>query len=220
MDPADPFPRPAHRPGEGPRPLLAHQGQGQRAAAHRVPRPLRAQDPGTRPDHPRPDAALQRGEPAHWEYTEPDWSQLKTVVTGHGPRSAERLNLRRLSTPTRSGCAMWSWPSGRPRKSRQAERFTRQDGESALSVWTGWKRGCGGTGRADGCARLDFVPPPTPGPPLPACWPPAPWFTPGHVHRQPDNRDHGLVIVKRAGGTLRNGRAVPVRSGSGGDALI
>ena len=33
VDPADPFPRPAHRPGEGPRPLLAHQGEGQRPAA-------------------------------------------------------------------------------------------------------------------------------------------------------------------------------------------
>ena len=44
-----------------------------------------------------PDAApLQRGE-RPWEYTEPDWSELKTVVTGHGPRSAERLTLRRMS---------------------------------------------------------------------------------------------------------------------------
>ena len=33
----------------------------------------------------------------HWEYDAPDWSVLKAVVTGHGPRSAERLNLRRLS---------------------------------------------------------------------------------------------------------------------------
>ena len=30
-----------------------------------------------------------------WQYTEPDWEELKAVVTGHGPRSAERLALRR-----------------------------------------------------------------------------------------------------------------------------
>ena len=45
-----------------------------------------------------PDPTLHYNEAnGHWEYAEPDWSQLKAVVTGHGPRSAERLNLRRLS---------------------------------------------------------------------------------------------------------------------------
>jgi ring-1,2-phenylacetyl-CoA epoxidase subunit PaaA len=32
-----------------------------------------------------------------WKYTEPDWNELKTVVTGHGPRTEERLNLRRMA---------------------------------------------------------------------------------------------------------------------------
>lgn len=32
-----------------------------------------------------------------WVYTEPDWNELKMVVTGHGPRSQERLDLRRLN---------------------------------------------------------------------------------------------------------------------------
>ena len=30
-----------------------------------------------------------------WEYTEPDWDELKHVVTGHGPRTEERLAFRR-----------------------------------------------------------------------------------------------------------------------------
>jgi ring-1,2-phenylacetyl-CoA epoxidase subunit PaaA len=30
-----------------------------------------------------------------WEYTEPDWEELRSVVTGHGPRSQERLAFRR-----------------------------------------------------------------------------------------------------------------------------
>jgi ring-1,2-phenylacetyl-CoA epoxidase subunit PaaA len=45
-----------------------------------------------------PDLSLHYNEESgHWEYDAPDWSQLKAVVTGHGPRSAQRLNLRRLS---------------------------------------------------------------------------------------------------------------------------
>ena len=30
-----------------------------------------------------------------WAYTEPDWAELKSVVTGHGPASQERLGFRR-----------------------------------------------------------------------------------------------------------------------------
>jgi ring-1,2-phenylacetyl-CoA epoxidase subunit PaaA len=32
-----------------------------------------------------------------WSYTEPDWDELRSVVTGHGPRSQERLEFRRLN---------------------------------------------------------------------------------------------------------------------------
>jgi ring-1,2-phenylacetyl-CoA epoxidase subunit PaaA len=32
-----------------------------------------------------------------WQYTEPDWSELRAVVTGHGPMSQERLAFRRLN---------------------------------------------------------------------------------------------------------------------------
>jgi ring-1,2-phenylacetyl-CoA epoxidase subunit PaaA len=32
-----------------------------------------------------------------WKYTEPDWQELRTVVTGHGPKSQERLDFRRLN---------------------------------------------------------------------------------------------------------------------------
>ncbi|MFL6265882.1 MAG: 1,2-phenylacetyl-CoA epoxidase subunit PaaA [Actinomycetes bacterium] len=45
-----------------------------------------------------PDPELRQDPDAgRWLYTEPDWKELYAVVTGHGPRSAARLELRRLS---------------------------------------------------------------------------------------------------------------------------
>ena len=44
-----------------------------------------------------PDPALRKREDGVWEYTEPDWDELRHVVTGHGPRSQERLDFRRLA---------------------------------------------------------------------------------------------------------------------------
>jgi ring-1,2-phenylacetyl-CoA epoxidase subunit PaaA len=32
-----------------------------------------------------------------WRYTEPDWDELRTVVTNHGPKSQDRLAFRRLA---------------------------------------------------------------------------------------------------------------------------
>jgi ring-1,2-phenylacetyl-CoA epoxidase subunit PaaA len=32
-----------------------------------------------------------------WRYTEPDWNELRTVVTNHGPMSEQRLEFRRLA---------------------------------------------------------------------------------------------------------------------------
>ena len=32
-----------------------------------------------------------------WRYAEPDWDELRTVVTNHGPKSEERLQFRRDS---------------------------------------------------------------------------------------------------------------------------
>jgi ring-1,2-phenylacetyl-CoA epoxidase subunit PaaA len=32
-----------------------------------------------------------------WRYSEPDWDELRAVVTGHGPMSQERLDFRRLN---------------------------------------------------------------------------------------------------------------------------
>ena len=32
-----------------------------------------------------------------WRYTEPDWDELRTVVTNHGPKSEERLEFRRVN---------------------------------------------------------------------------------------------------------------------------
>ena len=45
-----------------------------------------------------PDTALRKNEQAgRWEYSEPDWDELRQVVTGHGPKTAERLELRRFT---------------------------------------------------------------------------------------------------------------------------
>ena len=44
-----------------------------------------------------PDPALRQDpDSGRWRYTEPDWRELYAVVTGHGPRSRERLEFRRL----------------------------------------------------------------------------------------------------------------------------
>ena len=43
-----------------------------------------------------PDPELRLDESAgEWRYSEPDWAELKTVVTNHGPMSQERLEFRR-----------------------------------------------------------------------------------------------------------------------------
>ena len=41
-----------------------------------------------------PDPELRRGDDGVWTYSEPDWDELRSVVTGHGPRSRERLAFR------------------------------------------------------------------------------------------------------------------------------
>jgi len=43
-----------------------------------------------------PDPELRHDEAAdEWRYTEPDWNELRTVVTNHGPMSEARLEFRR-----------------------------------------------------------------------------------------------------------------------------
>ena len=43
-----------------------------------------------------PDPELRKDEQTgRWHYTEPDWDELKSVVTGHGPKTEDRLDLRR-----------------------------------------------------------------------------------------------------------------------------
>jgi ring-1,2-phenylacetyl-CoA epoxidase subunit PaaA len=45
-----------------------------------------------------PDADLHLEEASgEWRYTEPDWNELRTVVTNHGPKSEERIAFRRLN---------------------------------------------------------------------------------------------------------------------------
>ena len=45
---------------------------------------------------PDPELRLDESEGV-WHYREPDWDELRTVVTGHGPASQERLDFRRLN---------------------------------------------------------------------------------------------------------------------------
>jgi ring-1,2-phenylacetyl-CoA epoxidase subunit PaaA len=42
-----------------------------------------------------PDPKLRKREDGVWEYTEPDWDELRRVVTGHGPSTDDRLGFRR-----------------------------------------------------------------------------------------------------------------------------
>jgi ring-1,2-phenylacetyl-CoA epoxidase subunit PaaA len=44
-----------------------------------------------------PDPKLAKRDDGVWEYTEPDWDELMHVVTGHGPKTDERLGFRRLT---------------------------------------------------------------------------------------------------------------------------
>jgi ring-1,2-phenylacetyl-CoA epoxidase subunit PaaA len=45
-----------------------------------------------------PDQELRYdGEAREWRYSEPDWTELRNVVTGHGPKSQERLDFRRAN---------------------------------------------------------------------------------------------------------------------------
>jgi len=44
-----------------------------------------------------PDPQLEPDGDGNWSYTMPDWNELRTVVSNHGPRSAERLEFRRLN---------------------------------------------------------------------------------------------------------------------------
>jgi ring-1,2-phenylacetyl-CoA epoxidase subunit PaaA len=45
-----------------------------------------------------PDPELKLDEPSgEWRYSEPDWQELRTVVTNNGPKSQERLAFRRFN---------------------------------------------------------------------------------------------------------------------------
>jgi len=45
-----------------------------------------------------PDPELRfDADAGEWRYTEPDWNELRAVVTNHGPKSQERLEFRRMN---------------------------------------------------------------------------------------------------------------------------
>ena len=64
---------------------------------------------------PDPNLRLDE-ETGRWHYSEPDWNELKSVVTGHGPMSQERLAFRRLhyaDTAWVTGeCGVSGWEDG------------------------------------------------------------------------------------------------------------
>ena len=81
---------------EGRRPdvPLADQVAGQRGGAPAVPRraTCRRSSSSASSCH---DPKLRKRDDGVWEYTEPDWDELKHVVTGHGPKTVERLEFRK-----------------------------------------------------------------------------------------------------------------------------
>ena len=44
-----------------------------------------------------PDPKLRRRDDGVWEYSEPDWEELREVVTGNGPASEDRIGFRKLN---------------------------------------------------------------------------------------------------------------------------
>ena len=60
-----------------------------------------------------PDQKLRKSDDGIWEYSEPDWDELKNVVTGHGPKSQERLDLGGWRVRVRRGCARSCSPKRR-----------------------------------------------------------------------------------------------------------
>jgi len=44
-----------------------------------------------------PDPELRLDDTGEWRYTEPDWEELRRVVTNHGPMSEQRLEFRRVN---------------------------------------------------------------------------------------------------------------------------
>jgi ring-1,2-phenylacetyl-CoA epoxidase subunit PaaA len=45
---------------------------------------------------PDPELRLEEST-GEWQFAEPDWQELRTVVTNHGPKSEERLAFRRMN---------------------------------------------------------------------------------------------------------------------------
>ena len=89
-----------------------------------------------------PDPELRLDEATgEWRYTEPDWNELRTVVTSHGPKSQERLAVpaRPNWDRTRSGSATRS--SRRPARGRRvtdqlpADRGATRDRRAPLEPW-------------------------------------------------------------------------------------
>ena len=97
VGPADADARSTVAPGEGPRPALADQGEDLRGAAPGVPDDLRARGSGSSGSSSRTRTCAWDADAATWRYREPDWDELRTVVTNHGPMSEARLEFRRVN---------------------------------------------------------------------------------------------------------------------------
>ena len=73
-----------------------------------------------------PDPKLRKDDDGVWEFTEPDWDELKHVVTGHGPMTAGAARAARAGARARrNGSAAPCSPKRRDRSSRCSGRSGR-----------------------------------------------------------------------------------------------
>jgi Uncharacterized conserved protein len=104
VGPADAVPRQSDPEGRGPDVPVADQVAGNEEARQQF---LDGYVPQVRELGLSARPKLRKRDDGVWEYTEPDWDELKHVVTGHGPKTEERLALRRRFSSRSSGCATW-----------------------------------------------------------------------------------------------------------------
>ena len=92
---------------------------------------------------PDPELAPRRGDRRVALHASPTGSELRTVVTGHGPKSQERLDFRRDRTRTTTqwvrDTILAAPPGGRSRDGPAAGRPRRDDAESATASLEPWE---------------------------------------------------------------------------------
>ena len=114
VGPADADARPARRPGEGQE--TSTGGSRRRATsscARSSSRSTSRASGSSGLNDPGPCPAPRRDD-GRWQYTEPDWAELKSVVTGTVPRRSHASTSVARASRRRSGCATPSWDRSPP----------------------------------------------------------------------------------------------------------